>query len=79
MQKTGILILIGVVLAFAFPLVRLALPGERGPDTLQEALVQGLLLAVALPVIFLVKKKMRDGALRAGTALRRNREASSDH
>jgi hypothetical protein len=78
MRRTGVLILIGVVLAFGIPLVRLAIPGgERGPDTVEEALVKGLFIALALPVIILVKRKMRSGALRAGKDLRAKREARS--
>lgn len=78
MKKTGVLILVGVVLAFGIPLVRLAVPGgERGPDTVEEALVKGLFIALAVPVIILVKRKMRAGALRAGKDLRAKREASS--
>ncbi len=78
MKKTGVLILIGVVLAFGIPLMRLAIPGgERGPDTIEEALVHGLFIALAVPVIIVVKRKMRAGALQAGKDLRAKREARS--
>lgn len=79
MKKLGLLVLLGVLVSFGIPLVRLATPGgERDPGSLSEALLTGLLVAVATAAIVVLRAKVRSGGQQAGQDLRRARESRSE-
>jgi hypothetical protein len=61
---------VAVVIGFAIPVIGWAVPGERGPDTLTGALLQGVVIAVAVFLLRGLRDTSRSGALRAGRELR---------
>jgi hypothetical protein len=65
---------VAVVIGFAIPLIGFAVPGERGPDTLTGALLQGVVITVALFLLRSLRDKTRSGALRAGRELREDHD-----
>ena len=61
---------VAVVIGFAIPVISWAVPGERGPQTLTGALLQGAVIAVVVFVLSTVRQKMRSSAVEAGRSLR---------
>jgi hypothetical protein len=61
---------IALVIGFSIPLIGWAVPGERGPDTLPGALVQGAVIAVVVFILQSIRQGARKGALEAGRELR---------
>ena len=61
---------VAVVIGFAIPVISWAVPGERGPQTLAGALLQGAVIALAVFVLSTVRQRMRSSAVEAGRSLR---------
>jgi hypothetical protein len=61
---------VAVVIGFALPIISWAVPGERGPQTLAGALLQGAVIALAVFVLSTVRQRMRSSAVEAGRSLR---------
>jgi hypothetical protein len=79
MKTWGLLILVGAVVAFGIPLVRLATPGgARDPDSLGEALLMGLLAAVGTAVAVVLRAKMRSRASGTGSDQRGERGSRAE-
>ncbi|MDF2094068.1 hypothetical protein P0Y31_17090 [Knoellia sp. 3-2P3] len=61
---------VAVAVGFAIPVIGWAVPGERGPDTLPGALLQGAVIAVVVLILQSIRQGARRGALEAGRELR---------
>jgi hypothetical protein len=64
---------VAVAVGFAIPVIGWAVPGERGPDTLTGALLQGVVIAVVVFILQSMRQGARKGALQAGRDLRERR------
>jgi hypothetical protein len=64
---------VAVLIGFAIPLIGWAVPGERGPDTLTGALLQGVVITIAIFLLRTLRYKTRSSALEAGQELRERR------
>jgi hypothetical protein len=73
-MSTGQRAVVAVVIGFAIPLIGWALPGEKGPDTLPGALLQGAVICVVVFVLQTMRKGARSQAFEAGRDLRERRE-----
>jgi hypothetical protein len=65
---------VAVAVGFAIPIIGWAVPGERGPDTLTGALLQGVVIAVVVFILQSMRQGARKGALEAGRELREKRQ-----
>ena len=65
---------VAVVIGFAIPVISWAVPGERGPETLPGALLQGAVIAVLVFALSTVRQRMRSGAVEAGRSLRKKHD-----
>ena len=65
---------VAVAVGFAIPMISWAVPGERGPDTLTGALLQGVVIAVVVFILQSMRQGARKGALEAGRELREKRQ-----
>lgn len=73
-QSTSERAVVAVVIGFAIPLISWLMPGERGPSTPAEALLQGVVIAVLVFLMSTLRQRMRSGAVEAGRALRARHE-----
>jgi hypothetical protein len=65
---------VAVVIGFAIPVVSWAVPGERGPQTLPGALLQGVVIAVLVFALSTFRQRVRSGAVEVGRSLREKQE-----
>lgn len=73
-MSTGQRAVVAVVVGFAVPLIGWALPGEKGPDTIGAALLQGVVICVVVFLLQTLRRGGRSKAFDAGRELRERRQ-----